>query len=737
MTADAALLSWTFPPSVVFVLVLSAVLYVRGWLRLRHQVPARFTAARLISFLAGILTVFVAICSPLDAFANFLLSIHMVQHLLLTMVAPPLLLLGNPFLPTLLGLPRVLRVDALGPFLVWPPLKRLGGALIHPVFAWTAFIVSNVGWHLPPLYDLALRDQTWHEIEHATFLITALLFWWPVVQPWPSRSVWPRWTMIPYLLLADLQNTALAGFISFYGKVLYPTYASAPRISSLNALDDQAAAGAIMWVPGSIAFILPAAIIAIQYLNPRKRADSSPRAPARPPPITKRRSPLTSALVHVRRPFQFILLAIAALIVVDGLTGPPVAALNAAGVLPWTHWRGLSVIALLLVGNLFCYACPFTLVRDIVQRLQSALRIRQSNRPWPLPAKWLPAALIVVYLWSYEAFSLWNDPWWTAIIVLGYFGAATTIDGIFRNGSFCKYVCPIGQFHFVQSLASPAEVRVADPSVCQSCRTFDCIKGNSDHRGCELDLFQPRKSGNMDCTFCLDCVSACPHENVALQPAVPGVDIRRDVARSSVGRYENRPDLAALILVLTFGAFANAAAMTAPIQAFAAASGLGHIAFTTLFLAATLLAAPALLSLTAAMISTTSSDLPLSGTEFRQAVRNRVCRYAVALAPVGFGMWLAHFSFHFVTGFLSFVPVFQRLLGFASPVSPVISWDGLLGLEILFLDAGFLLTLFIVYRLDHRWRVFLPWAVIASLLFIAGIWIIFQPMQMRGMLLPG
>ncbi len=728
MNADAALVSWTFPPTIVVGLLLSAVLYLRGWRRLRRLAPARFTPGRLASFLGGLGTIFVAICSPLDAFAGFLLSIHMVQHLLLTMVAPPLLLLGNPFLPLLRGLPRVVRVDALGPFLVWPPLERLGEMLVHPLFAWTVFIVSNVGWHLPPLYDLALRNGAWHQIEHVTFLVTALLFWWPVVQPWPSRPVWPRWAMIPYLLLADLQNTALAAFISFYGKVLYPTYATAPRISGLSALDDQAAAGAIMWVPGSIAFIVPAAIIAIQYLNPRKSRAPAVQSPRPHPIVTRHASPATHFLLHARRPLQFLLLALAAVIVADGLTGPRVSALNAAGVLPWTHWRGLTVIALLLLGNFFCYACPFTFVRDIVQRIQTTLRIPVPSIRWPLPGKWLPVGLIAVFLWSYEAFALWDDPWWTAVIVLGYFGAATAIDGIFRNGSFCKHVCPIGQFHFVQSLASPSEVRIRDATICQSCRTFDCIKGNAGHRGCELDLFQPRKAGNLDCTFCLDCVSACPHDNVALQPAVPGEDLIRDLPRSSVGRYENRPDLAALVLLLTFGAFANAAAMTAPVQALAARTGLGHVAFTTVFLGATVLLLPATLLAAVAPVGrdrTESFAIP------------SIPRHAIALAPLGFGMWLAHFSFHFITGLFSFVPIVERLFGLPASVPAVLSWEGLLGLELLFLDAGFLLTLLVIYRIDRRPRAWMPWAGVATLLFLAGVWIVFQPMQMRGMISPG
>ncbi len=115
----------------------------------------------------------------------------------------------------------------------------------------------------------------------------------------------------------------------------------------------------------------------------------------------------------------------------------------------------------------------------------------------------MAVALIVLYLWSYEAFDLWDKPAATAWIIVGYFLAALVIDGFFRGASFCKYVCPIGQFHFVQSLASPLEIKIRQPDVCASCRTFDCIKGNEDQRGCELKLFQPRKSGNMDCTFCL------------------------------------------------------------------------------------------------------------------------------------------------------------------------------------------------------------------------------------------
>ena len=186
--------------------------------------------------------------------------------------------------------------------------------------------------------------------------------------------------------------------------------------------------------------------------------------------------------------------------------------------------------------------------------------------PRPLRNKWAAVVLLGLFLWAYEAFSLWDSPWWTAWIAVGYFVAAFVVDGLFRGAAFCKYLCPIGQFNFVQSLASPLEVRVRDPGVCAACRTKDCIRGRDGVPGCEMHLFQPRKVGNMDCTFCLDCVHACPHDNVGVSAGAPLSGLSRDPARSGVGRFGSRPDLAALVLVLAFGAFANAAGMVGPVQ---------------------------------------------------------------------------------------------------------------------------------------------------------------------------
>ncbi|MCK9589410.1 MAG: cytochrome c oxidase assembly protein [Terrimicrobiaceae bacterium] len=741
LAAEQALFSWAFEPVPAIGLLAAAAVYFLGWRSLHAQVPWRFPVERLVSFLGGLAVIFVALASPLDAFAGWLLVVHMVQHLLLTMVAPPLLLLGWPMLPLLSGLPRGFARDGLAPFLNSPALHRFGRFLVHPLFAGPLFIVSNLAWHVPALYDLALMSSGWHQVEHLCFLGTALLFWWPVIQPWPSRPALPRWAMIPYLLAADLQNTALAAFLSFYDSVFYQTYALAPRISGLSALDDQAGAGAVMWVPGSMAYLIPAGIIAMRWLSPRRRSrheSPSQRVPAPP----RRRFDLLRAPVlgpvmrwkYFRPVLQSVMFVLAAAVVLDGLFGPQASPVNLAGVLPWLHWSGFSALALLAAGNLFCMACPFTLARDLGRK------IFPSTREWPraLRSKWFAVALLAGFFWAYEFWDLWDSPWWTAWILIFYFSGAVLVDGIFKNASYCKYVCPIGQFNFVASLVSPMEVRVREADVCSTCRTHDCIRGNDSRRGCELLLFQPRKSGNMDCTFCLDCVKACPHDNVGILAVPPGRDLVADPRRSSVGQFAHRPDLAALVLVFVFAAFANIAAMTAPVREMEEAvrrivgPQAAGIAWCAVFVFS-VVALPLALAWTCGWLSAITTG---------QKPSTVAGGFSAALAPLGFAMWVAHVSFHLFSGILTPWPIILRIardlgLGTASPdwnVSVPV-FEGLPGLQILLLDAGLLYSLWVLWRksralTDRALPVFLPWALLAAALYAAGIWLIFQPIDM-------
>jgi hypothetical protein len=450
-----------------------------------------------------------------------------------------------------------------------------------------------------------------------------------------------------------------------------------------------------------------------------------------------------------RRGAQTCLLLLAAAIVVDGLAGPRMSPMNLAGVLPWTYWRAFVVIALLVAGNLFCMVCPFMLPRDLGRRVLPA-RWR-----WParLRSKWLAVGLLALYLWSYETFALWDRPGWTACIVVGYFVAAFVIDGLFRGASFCKYVCPIGQFHFVHSAVSPLEVAVKDPAVCSRCTTHDCIRGNDRERGCELELFQPEKVGNLDCTFCLDCVRACPVANVGVLAVVPGRDLWRDPFRSSLRRISTRPDLAALALVLVFGAFANAAGMVAPVldweNRFAAELGFGSNAIAvSAFIVLAIGVAPALVAGLCAWIGRWWSDV--GATQ-----RTTVCRFAFSLVPLGFGMWTAHFLFHLLSGAGTVVPVVRRVardLGSVrldppdwSVASSVgLGRDWLMPLELSLLGAGLLLTLYVGWRIARECaggvravalRLVTPWASLAIVLYAVGVWILGQPMQMRGMMM--
>lgn len=272
---QAVVQSWSIPPVATFALLLTALTYLRGaWLLRRAGYPYLPTW-RIGSFCLGLFSLWFALASPLDTFSPFVLTAHMLQHMLLMMVAPPLLLLGEPLIPIVRGMPRFAAREFAGPFLKWPFAARVGLALTNPVVALVLMGTVMFAWHVPRLYELALGSSSWHQVEHACFFFVSLIFWWPVIQPWPSRAQWPRWAMVPYLLIADLQNTALSAVLVFSDKVLYPTYAAGPSLFGFTPKEDQAAAGAIMWVVGSLAFIIPAALIAIQCLS-RKRPRPEP-----------------------------------------------------------------------------------------------------------------------------------------------------------------------------------------------------------------------------------------------------------------------------------------------------------------------------------------------------------------------------------------------------------------------------------------------------------------------------
>lgn len=276
-TVADLLTQWDIPWIVTAELALAALIYTLGWARIRRTRPAQFPAWRLASFLGGIFAVFVAIASPLDAFADRLLSIHMVQHFFLWTVAPVLIVFSAPLVPMLRGLPRWLMRRGLHPLFSSGIPHKIGAFLTRLRVAGLAWTLALVIWHVPKMYELALSNEYIHEYgEHACFFLASLMFWWPVIRPWPSSVAQSRWALIPYLLFADVVNTGVSAFLCFAGRLLYPSYGEISRPFGLSALNDQVAAGAFMWVCGAMVYLIPAVVVTIQILAaPQERARGS------------------------------------------------------------------------------------------------------------------------------------------------------------------------------------------------------------------------------------------------------------------------------------------------------------------------------------------------------------------------------------------------------------------------------------------------------------------------------
>jgi putative membrane protein len=278
---DALVHGWTFPPFLTLFSVLALILYLRGW-RVGHALrPHELPVWRAICFCSGVLAFWLAIASPISVYDDVLLTAHMIQHLILMSVAPPLILLGAPAVPMLRGLPRPILQKVFAPLLRSSVIRQIVHGLLRPVTGWLAFNVAFLGWHIPGAFELALHSETWHEVEHACFFFTAILFWWTVIQPWPSRDIFSRWKVIPYLLTADFVNTGLSAFLAFSGRVFYPSYAGAPRVFSVSPINDQIAAGAFMWVFGSLIYLVPAVVIVFRLVESDAPSRAYKRAASR------------------------------------------------------------------------------------------------------------------------------------------------------------------------------------------------------------------------------------------------------------------------------------------------------------------------------------------------------------------------------------------------------------------------------------------------------------------------
>ena len=453
---------------------------------------------------------------------------------------------------------------------------------------------------------------------------------------------------------------------------------------------------------------------------------------------------------HARTLIQIPVFIISAAMILHGLFGPQLAPKNLATTLTWVHFRGALVFVLLFAGNFFCLACPFMLVRNFARKFVRPVR----NWPRRLRNKWVSIGLFVSMLFVYEWLDLWASPWWTAWLIITYFAGALVIDSIFKHATFCKFVCPIGQFNFVAATASPLEVTVRDHDVCTRCATKDCIRGVREaaaplviiQRGCELALFQPRKVGNLDCTFCLDCVQACPYDNVGVIGRVPAAELTTDPMRSGIGYFSRRKDIAALVVVFTFGALLNAFGMVSPVYALeqwlAKSFGVTYESPVLAFIFGIFLIGEPLLLLGVAAWLTRmwgGNRKPLLGI---------ATRYAYVLVPLGFGIWLAHFSFHFLTGLYTFIPVAQSAvadLGWSILGEPRWGVPGLAPnlvrlFEFGFIALGLLGSVLVSYAIAateevRAMRIFSVWAALSLIVALGAVWLMSQPMEMRAVAL--
>jgi len=276
---------WLWRPDVLVVVLGLGGLYLLGWLRLRRAGRGHGIAAgwRLASYATGLASVVLALCSPIEYLAELSFTAHMVQHQLLMMGAAPLLLLGEPFPVGVWGLPAHLR-RRVGSLLVRPgPIRRAFRTLTWLPVAGGLWTVALWGWHYPAAYEAALRYPWLHDLEHLSFFATAVLFWWPVVNPAPRLRRLTGGTMygarIAYLVLAAGQNVLLGAVLGIAERVLYPTYAAAPRLlAEWSAVDDQAFGGGVMW-SGSHMYLLALLVLLHRALSPSGENEGArPRA---------------------------------------------------------------------------------------------------------------------------------------------------------------------------------------------------------------------------------------------------------------------------------------------------------------------------------------------------------------------------------------------------------------------------------------------------------------------------
>jgi len=261
------LLEWRFEPVVLAALAVSAI----GWWLLVRRVAAAHAAHphprwRTLAFPAGLAVIVIALTSPIEAYEGELFSVHMLQHVLLELVAAPLLLLGAPATLAL----RAAAASVRKLFLAFLH-SRAVSVFSFPLLAWVLFAAVNWGWHFSTLYNQALETPWLHDVQHLTFLGAALLFWWPVIGADPARWRLPHPVRLFYLFLAMPQNSFLGIALMSAPTTLYPHYLATGRVWGATPIVDQSIGGMLMWVGGDVVFLLAMGFVVAAWVRAEDR----------------------------------------------------------------------------------------------------------------------------------------------------------------------------------------------------------------------------------------------------------------------------------------------------------------------------------------------------------------------------------------------------------------------------------------------------------------------------------
>jgi putative membrane protein len=274
---------WHLDPFVIVGLLLVTALYARGvavvWRR--GGAGALVGRAQVVAFAVGLAVLAVALLSPLDALAHLLFSAHMVQHVLLMLVAAPLLVFGAPLLPALWALPRGVRLALGRRWNAWRGVRRAWHALTGPVAVWSVLATTLWVWHLPGPYQAAVLHGGLHRLEHATMLGASLLFWWVVIAPVGRRRI-DGGTAVLLVFATKVQSATLGALITFVPTPLYPVYEGGAALWGMTLLQDQHLAGLVMGTVSGLVYLVAGSALFLSWLRTIERRSRPPGADAAP-----------------------------------------------------------------------------------------------------------------------------------------------------------------------------------------------------------------------------------------------------------------------------------------------------------------------------------------------------------------------------------------------------------------------------------------------------------------------